>query len=561
MSNSCQESADTIAAHELAQGAINLADLPHSTKLFTDYLTDFERVAEFYSSVGTSAKSLEQSAKEIAAQDYRRDELVDALIAQNKRYGSGALTFQYLEELRSADSIAIVSGQQAGLFTGPLYTIMKALSVAKLTVCLREQGIKAVPVFWVASEDHDFAEVNHCRIVDQDGRLVTISLDNCPAPQAQPVGHIHLCAEITGHVEKFLQTLPDTEFRNQISEIIRSSYAPGAGFAEAFSKVMARLLATYGIILLDPLDEKLKALCAETYAKALANSSELVSRVIDQTTSLTKAGYHAQVHVEPDAVPLFAIYKGRREALIRTGDSIYLKHGKKLLGTVEQLVERAKTEPSSFSPNVTMRPVIQDTLLPTLAYIAGPSELAYFAQIKPIYEMFGRIEPRIIPRGGGTLIDHKTAKTLKKYKMTLRDFFESTDVIFKKIVEEVTDRGTAEIFNEVTQNISFELDRLAEAVNNVDPTVAAALEKRRKKIEYHLTNLRGKFVRSRTQQDEMARTRVLAAQSILYPNKNLQERELNVFYFIANHGFEVIDDIYRSLEAGSGLHQLIPLVS
>ncbi len=559
MSNSCQESAETIAAQQRTQDAINLADLPHSTKLFTDYLQHFEKVAEFYSPIWTQSKSLQESAAEIAAQEYRRDELVDALIDQNKRYGSGYLTFQYLEELRSTDSVAIVSGQQAGLFTGPLYTIMKALSVAKQTVCLREQGIKAVPVFWVASEDHDFAEVNHCRIVDQDGRLVTISLDNCPAPQAQPVGHIHLCAEITAHVEQFLQTLPDTEFRNEISEILRTAYAPGAGFAEAFSKVMARLLQPFGIILLDPLDPKLKALSADLYQHALANSSEIVKAVIKQTSSLTDAGYHAQVHVEPDAVPLFGIHKGRREALVRDGDNFYLKHGKKAFGSVEEVVERAATDPSAFSPNVTMRPVVQDTLLPTLAYIAGPSELAYFAQIKPIYKMVGRVEPRIIPRGGGTLIDHATGKTLKKYHLKLQDFFDGPDALFKKIVEEVTDRGTAQTFDEVSTAISSELDRLENALKGVDPTLAAALDNRRKKIEYHLSHLRGKFVRSRTSQDELAHARILAAQAIIYPNKNLQERELNVFYFIANHGFKVIDDIYEALEAGSGLHQLIHL--
>src|SRR5882724_993408 len=287
MSHFCQESTETTDPSQRGLDAINLGDLPHSTKLLSDYLTHFERVEEFYSRVGTDAEPLEKSVGQIASQDYRRDELAEALIRQNKKFGSGELTFRHIEELKLPDSVAIVSGQQAGLFTGPLYTIMKALSVAKLTACLRKKGIKAVPVFWVASEDHDFAEVNHCRIVDQDGKLIKISLDNCPAPQAQPVGHIHLCAEITGHVEQFLQALPDTEFKNQISEIIRKSYAPGTGFAEAFSKVMARLLESYGIILLDPLDEKLKALCAGTYANALSNSTEIVSKVIDQTTRLT----------------------------------------------------------------------------------------------------------------------------------------------------------------------------------------------------------------------------------------------------------------------------------
>jgi bacillithiol biosynthesis cysteine-adding enzyme BshC len=561
MSHSSVESTETAGSTELADGAIPLGELPHTSKLLKDYIEHFDRVAPFYSPVWTDSQPLIESVAKIAAQDYRRDELVDALIDQNKRYGSGSLTFEYLEELRSADSVAIVSGQQAGLFTGPLYTIMKALSVAKLTVELREQGIKVVPVFWVASEDHDFAEVNHCRIVDQEGKLIKISLDDCPAPQAQPVGHIHLCTEITGHVDQFLQALPDTESTKQISEMIHRAYAPGAGFAEAFSRVMAGLLGPYGIILLDPLDPRLKELSAELYEQALAKSSDIVKAVIDQTEELKEAGYHAQVYVEPDAVPLFAIHKGRREALVRNGSSLFLKHGKKPLGTVEELTERALNEPSAFSPNVTLRPVVQDTLLPTLAYIAGPSELAYFAQIKPIYEILGRVEPRIIPRSGGTLIDHATSKTLRKYNLSLNDFFEPTEVLFRKIVEEFTDRGTAATFDEVTATISAELNKLKEALNNVDPTIAAALDTRRKKIEHHLSNLRGKYVRSRIQQDQLAATKILAAQSILYPNKNLQEREINVFYFIAHHGFEVLDKIYQSLAVGSGTHQLIHLDS
>ena len=303
----------------------------------------------------------------------------------------------------------------------------------------------------------------------------------------------------------------------------------------------------------------MKSLCANVYQNALRRSQEIVAAVIDQSGELVKNGYHAQVHVDPDAVPLFAIHSGRREALIRKDNSIYLKHGKQLLGTIDELVERAGDNPSSFSPNVTLRPVVQDTLLPTLAYVAGPSELAYFAQIKPIYEILGRIEPKIIPRGGGTLVDPKTRKTLKKYDLELTDFFDGTDALFKRVVEEVIDRGTAEVFDETTLAIEKELDRLRASLSQVDPTIAAALDSRRKKIEYHLSNLRGKYIRSRTRQDEMGHAKILSAQSILYPNKNLQERELNVFYFIARGGFEVVDEIYQSLQVGAGVHQLISL--
>ncbi|HZS46045.1 MAG TPA: bacillithiol biosynthesis cysteine-adding enzyme BshC [Blastocatellia bacterium] len=559
MPRPCDESQETIQSQNDASDALSLTELPGASKLLTDYLKDFNRVAEFYSIVGTDLQSLEDAAPRIAAQGYDREALVDALTIQNRRFGSGELTFRYLEELRSPDSVAIVSGQQAGLFTGPLYTVMKAVSIARLTECVRERGIKAVPVFWVASEDHDFAEVNHCRVVAPDGGLTTVSLESCPAPQAQPVGHIHLCAEITSYVDQFLKALPDTEFKKEIADLLHRTYKPGAGFAEAFSKVMARLFAEYGIILLDPLDEKLKALCSETFATTLKKSPELVNAVIDQSEQLLQRGYHAQVHVEADAVPLFVIQDGRREALTRKNGSFYIKHSKRIFGTVEETAKLAQEDPSKFSPNVTLRPVVQDTLLPTLIYLAGPSELAYFAQIKPIYQMLGRIEPKIVVRGGGTVIDPKTAKTLKKYNLKLQDFFVGTEPLFKKVVEEVIDHGTAEAFDEATSNIEKELDRLRLALNQVDPTIAAALDKRRKKIEYHLTNLRGKYVRSRTQQDEMARQRILTAQSILYPNGDLQEREINVFYFIAHRGFGVIDEIYKSLQVGAGLHQLITL--
>ena len=540
-------------------GLLPFTQIPHTSKLFTDFLYEFPRVAKYYSPASQDRQALAPGAALVARQPYRREELVDALRTQNQRLGASGAVLDRLEQLRAADSVAIVTGQQAGLFTGPLYTILKALSVARVAESLRRGGVKAVPVFWVASEDHDFAEVNHCKIVNEAGELVESRLANCPAPQGQPVGHIRLCAEIVHPLEQFLAALPQTPYRAEIADTLRNAYAPGVGYAEAFARVMARLLEPYGVIILDPLDERLKELAAGTYEQALGRSTEIAGLLTEQSRQLQAEGYHAQVHVEPDAVPLFVIHHGRRQALVRKGDGFYLKSNKQWFGSVAEVVAQARSNPTAFSPNVTLRPVVQDTLLPTLAYLAGPSELAYFAQIKPLYRFFDRVEPAMLARASASLIDAETRGILADYGCELTDFLEGTEALYEKVVTRVLDPGTEAVIAETKGEIGRQLDRLRATLNEVDPTIAAALDTRRRKIEYHLNNLRQKYVRARAHQDHSVRARLLAAESLLYPAQNLQEREVNIFYFIARYGFGVLDEIYQAIDPGEPYHRLIPL--
>src|SRR5262249_29364902 len=414
---------DLEAAAARLKDAVRFDQIPHTTRLFTDFLYNYDKVARFYPDYGRTAMRLAARAREIAAGSYDRQALADALERTARRAGSPDLTFENINVLRRPGSVAIVTGQQAGLFTGPLYTIFKALTTIKLARCLNDQGIQAVPVFWVASEDHDFDEVNHCKIIDTDGRLNEIRYEGCGHSQDLPVGHIELCEGIDQKITELLAFLPHSEFLDEVRTDLRESYRAGVGFAEAFSCLLARIFKDYGVVLLDPLEEGLKQIAAPIYVAAIEKSAEIARALTRRSDELVAAGYHAQVHVSEDMVPLFIMDDRRRVALTRHDEEFHVK-GSDRSFTKQELIELARSCSTCFSPNVTLRPVVQDFLLPTAAYIGGPAEIAYFAQIRAVYEVLGRPLPCVLPRASMTIVEGRHQKTMKKYSLSLADFFD-----------------------------------------------------------------------------------------------------------------------------------------
>src|SRR5262249_8219652 len=410
---------DLEAAAARLEDAIRFDQIPHTTKLFTDFLYNYDKVARFYPDYGRNAAPLVARAREISAGHYDRDAVADALERVNRRAGSSALSFENINVLRRPGSVAVVTGQQAGLFTGPLYTILKALTTIKLASCLRDQGLQAVPVFWVASEDHDFDEVNHCKVVDTDGHIKEIRYEACGHSQDLPVGHVELCEGIDQKITELLESQPRSEFLNDIERDLRASYKANRGFAEAFSCLLARIFKDYGVVLLDPLDEGLKQIAAPIYVAAIEKSEEIARALTLRSAELVDAGYHAQVHVSDDMVPVFIMEEGRRVALTRRDDAFYVKGSDRSFRR-QELIEMALNCSTCFSPNVTLRPVVQDFLLPTAAYIGGPAEIAYFAQIRAVYQALGRPLPCVLPRASLTTAEGRRNKNKRKNSSKLR---------------------------------------------------------------------------------------------------------------------------------------------
>ncbi|MBO0722069.1 MAG: bacillithiol biosynthesis cysteine-adding enzyme BshC, partial [Blastocatellia bacterium] len=340
---------------------------------------------------------------------------------------------------------------------------------------------------------------------------------------------------------------------------LRDCYRPGAGFADAFGRMMLKLLGQYGVVLINPLDDRLKQIAGEIYTRAISRVPEFAMQLVGESAALEAAGYHAQVHTPPEAVPLFMLDDGRRTAIVRRADGrFYLKGGEKSFDASE-LLDTVQRCPSCFSPNVTFRPIVQDFLLPTVAYIGGPAEIAYFAQLRPNYGLLGRTEPVVLPRASLTLIEKRHAKTMSKYGIEFTDLFDGQEEVLKKVVERSLDQNTSTVLDESEKVIEEQLEKLRQSLTAVDPTLAEALKGGREKIIYQLNNLRTRFIHNRSKRDETMQQQIERLFAVLYPNRNLQEREINAGYFLARYGYELIDRLYQEIEIGFQDHKLIYL--
>ena len=535
--------------------------IPQQSRLFLDYLKDPLALRKYYPSAVRYHHELPQRVPEVlAAYRVDRNKVCDALEAMNTGWGAGEATLDNIRLLREADCIAVVSGQQAGLFTGPLYTIYKALSAVKLAGCLRQRNTKAVPVFWIASEDHDFAEVAKAELIGRDCQLKDVEVSTEQHRDSQPVGHVLLDQSIDAVVEQLFELLPNSEFAAGVKAIVKESWQPGRGYAECFARMMTTLLGEHGLIFLDPLDPELKRLAAPLYSEAARRAPEIAVAIEERSAELERDGYHAQVLASANSFPLFLHDEdGGRHAVTRAENGKY--RPKDLNGeyTAEELATMAQETPERFSPNVTLRAVVQDYLLPTIAYYGGSAEIAYFAQTAEVYRVLERPATPILPRSSLTMIERHTGRGLERYGLTLADFFEGLDPVIKRVVEEHLGADTARLFSHAEQNVNHELDRLRHELETIDPTLASALDTGRKKINYQLEGLRTRFVRAQMNRDEAALRQLQRAFEQLYPHKDLQERHINITSLLARHGTYVIEWIYNAINLGSNEHQIVKL--
>jgi bacillithiol biosynthesis cysteine-adding enzyme BshC len=538
---------------------ISFDRIPHQSRLFLDYLRDPISLREYYPSAVRFHHELSARAPEVlAAHQTDRNVLCDALQDMNAVWGAGEETLRNIQLLRDADCLAVVSGQQAGLFSGPLYTIYKALSAVKLAGCLTQRQTKAVPVFWIATEDHDFPEVAKAEFIGRDCKLAAVEVSSALHKEGQPVGRVVLDNSIDAVLAQLLQLLPSSEFTPDLDVLLRDAWCPGRSYGEAFARMMTSLLGTHGLVLLDPLDPRLKALAAPLYAKAALRAQEIAAAIEVRSRKLVEAGYHAQVTASENSFPLFLHDdSGSRHALTRSSEGRYTTKQTDKSYTAQELAALALAQPEKFSPNVTLRAVVQDYLLPTIAYYGGAAEIAYFAQTGEVYRLLERPTTPILPRSSLTMIERHTGRVLERYELKLADLFAGPESVLKRVVEEHLGAETAQSFAKAEGTVNRELDELREQLRNIDPTLADALETGRRKINHQLEGLRTRFHRAQLARDEAAQRQLQRAFDQLFPHKELQERHINITSLLARHGRYVVDWIYNAINIGSNEHQIV----
>jgi bacillithiol biosynthesis cysteine-adding enzyme BshC len=514
---------------------IRHTDLPGTSKLFADFSYHFDRVARFYRYNPHDPASLAAAAREVSYPEPRRAALTEALKAQN---GDS----ETLRRFGQPGTLAVVTGQQVGLFGGPAYTIYKALTAAHLARNLSSQGVPAVPIFWLASEDHDFAEVSVAWSFDSAQKPVRLEVE---APEdakgrARPVGNIALP---NPPLEELRQSLAGFPFASEVMAAVEQAYVPGTTMVQGFRALIRKILEPLGMLMLDPLDSSVRAVSAPFIAEALSAAPELRARLLERNQELTDTGYHAQVLVD-SKTSLFFLLEGGERVPQRLKDSEF-----------GSLRGRA----ADVSPNALLRPVMQDYLLPTVAYVGGPAEVAYMAQSRVIYDrLLGRM-PVIEPRCGFTLLDARADKLMTRYGLSLLDTLTPEESLKDRIGRALVPDSVDRAFDDAATHVERELDRLGEELDRFDHTLAASLLKSRGRMLYQLQKVRWKTARESMRRDVRAASDAQHLSGLLFPHRHLQERFYSILPFLAQHGFDLVDQLYDAVELSCPDHRVLTL--
>ena len=504
------------------------SELPHTTKLIRDFSEDFPKVSAFYAHA-PNLQSVASYARNLKFPEERRRRVAEILREQNRQFGAGAETENNLGLLEEG-AAAIVSGQQVGLMGGPAFAFYKAMTAIQTARELRNQGMPAVPVFWMATEDHDVDEVRHTTWFSE-GKLERLEVAK-QGDEPQPVGEIKLGREIDEPLREAGATLAGP-FAAELAEILRKSYKPEETYGSAFAKLFAGIFGAEGLILLDPLDARLHQLAAPIMCQALAQRDTLSSLLIERGKALQQAGYEEQVKVTARSTLLFTLRDGQRHVVTATNGE-FLSAGE--AHPRQEWLHEVDNEPQHFSPNALLRPVVQDYLLPTAAYFGGPAEIAYFAQSSVVYQRLLGTMPVVLPRADFTLIDPKAVRLLNKYKLSVQDVWKGQQHLRKRMYAESVPKKVAREFDRSIGNIEKQVQKLQASVGKVDPTVQGAIARAEKRIRYQVEKMRRQAGTSLDHHEKLIQRHAEFLENLIYPEKQLQSRNLNFLPLLARLG-------------------------
>jgi bacillithiol biosynthesis cysteine-adding enzyme BshC len=542
-----------VKAHCLPFGQI-----PHTTRLFLDFLAYSPKVKPFYPRPPYFKEWVKEEDSALGYDSSRRERVSAILKRQNESWNASLQTLTNLERLRNGAS-AVVTGQQVGLFGGPTFAIYKALTAVKLAEEATAAGVDAVPVFWLATSDHDLVEVNHVSLPGPNGVLQTLSTPSHDVAGA-PVSAVRLGEEILPIVEQAAALLGDSA----ATQFLRESYRPGETLGSAFARLCTRWFAKWGVILLDASDPDLHHLAEPIYRAAIERADELEVTLLDRGQALEAAGYHQQVKVTSSSVLLFTMQNGARMPIHRRGNGpaaefvIGSEAGGAKISQAE-LASRIAAAPEQFSPNVLLRPVVQDYLLPTLAYTGGAAENAYFSQVAAVYEvLLGRVTP-IVPRFSATLVEPKIQRLIERHGITVVDVFSGPDALRQQLAARNLPRDLQAAFDAAKESLETNLTAIREKLAKLDPTLVDAAQTAASKIQHQLERLYTQATRAELRQGELIGRHAEALSQSLYPDKGLQERAIGGMYFLARYGPELLEQIYTTIHTDCHDHQILEL--
>ncbi len=539
---------------------INYSEISGYSNIFLDYIYEFKNVEKYFKLNFRDKKTYENIFEKIVTKKRPHQEKVAAIIAQQyKGFKLSQQTKYNLRLLEQKETIAIVTGQQLGIMGGPLYTFYKIITTIKLVSNLKSKYDKYnfVPIFWLEGDDHDFEEVASFSYIDKNNNLTKLTYDDDLDADVNRgnVGSLEFKRTIKKIFESLDKTLRGTEFTDNLLNLMYSCYKEKATFKTAFKKLLFNIFDEYGLIIFDPQDKKIKKILTPIFKNEITNFRKHTDISVERSAELEEL-YHAQVKVKP--INLFLSDEVGRYS-IEPYENNYKLKGKKGSLSEEDIFDLLETSPENFSPNVLLRPICQDFLLPTGVYVGGPGEISYFAQVIPLYDLFNVAQPILYPRASATIIEKNISKILDKYNLKYQDYQFGKKHLTEKII---TDLETIEVKKEISNTkIEFELafDRLKEKLFAIEPTLKKTSEKTFEKIINTLEQLKGKALKAQEKNNETVLNQINKSYDFLMPYSISQEREINFIYFANKYGINILKLLMNELNVDKYEHQIIEL--
>jgi bacillithiol synthase len=452
--------------------------------------------------------------------------------------------------LETPGVVVVTTGQQPALFTGPLYTIHKALSAAALAEVLEQQWRRpVVPLFWVAGDDHDFAEASHAEWLGPDGAVAGAALPPRPADAPlTPMYREQLGPGVVEAIAALERDLPPSEFRDGTLDWVRRHFRPEVTVAAGYARALAELLAPSGVLVFDSTHPAVKRAAAPLLLRALALAPELEADLAAQADALTAAGTDSGMTIGVGATLVMLECRLGRDRLLRQGTRFSTRRGKHEYD-LPQLEALAAREPERFSPNVLLRPVVESALLPTVAYLGGPGELRYLALTPPVYRRMGVARQRPLPRWSGVLVEPRVDRVLEKFGVGLDELMGPPGPLEARIVRSQLPEGVAVALEALRAAIDREYSAIGRAAIEIDPTLQKPVQGVKHQALAGAQEVEKKLVHHLKKRQETELAQLARARAAVWPQGKPQERVLNVAPFLGRYGPALLTELREAMRA------------
>jgi bacillithiol biosynthesis cysteine-adding enzyme BshC len=540
---------------------ISFTEIPGQSPLYLDYLYNFKKTAKYYIKDFRNEAIYEPHFKDVLSKHPTDRKLVTQAIKNqyiSKRISTK--TSQNIKLLEEKNTLAIVTGQQLGVVGGPLYTIYKTITAIKLANSLSQKypDYNFVPIFWLAGDDHDFEEISSVNIINNDNKVQKISYNLNDDTEREPgsVGGMVLGENIEDFIASLSDSLRPTEFTQDIIGYLGTIYQKGKTITEAFSEMMFKFFDKYGLLIFNPQAEDVKKLLIPIFRQEIENYRVHATKLISVSAGLDEE-YHAQVKIRP--INIFVNNENGRYLLDPLENNEFRLKRKKVKFSKEDLLQLLESSPEMFSPNVLLRPICQDYLFATAFYVGGPAEIAYYAQITQLYKAFNLATPIAYPRMSATIVEKSVQALTQKYDLTVNDYFELKKEIFNKVASKISEFDIEGKFEVSENRISNIFDDIKEYLTEIDKTLSEPVEKSKLRTLQYMSELKGKAESARLRKHESTLNQLQKSYTMILPNENLQERELNYFYFANKYGLGFYEYLMEKLDLHETDHQIVML--